>query len=81
MPSAVRKLPPKYQRFGRALATTFFMALLVSGVATYRALQPGQPLVGTWRVSGMIAWAIANPTMYFVMPRMQRFVGLFVEED
>jgi hypothetical protein len=77
---AVRKLPPSYHRVGLAFATTFFMTFLVSGVATYRALQPGQPLVGTWMVSWMVSWVIACPTMYLVMPRVRRFIGLFVEE-
>ncbi len=80
MPDAVRKLPFSYHRFALPLVTTFFMTCLVSGVATYRALNPGQPMLATWMESWMVSWVIACPTMYVVMPRVRRLLDQFIED-
>jgi len=56
------------------------MTFLVSGVATWRALGPVEGMFRTWVSSWMIAWAIAAPTMYLVLPLVRRAVGRFIEE-
>jgi hypothetical protein len=61
----VKKLPARYHRFALPLGTSFFMAFLVSGVATYRVLGWDKAMLESWMPSWMIAWAIAAPTMYF----------------
>jgi hypothetical protein len=80
VPSAVKKLPARYHRAALALGTSFFMTLLVSGVATWRALGPAEGMFLTWMSSWVIAWVIAAPTMYFVMPMVRRAVGRFIED-
>jgi len=68
-------------RFALPLGTSFFMTFLVSGVATIRAigLMPG--VIGTWMVSWMISWAIAFPTMVVMMPRVRRWLSMFVDHE
>ena len=47
-------------RFALPMGTTFFMTFLVSGVATWRAIGPGESLMEKWMTSWLIAWFIAN---------------------
>ena len=56
------------------------MTFLVSGVATWRALgiQPG--MVQTWMASWFIAWLIAAPTMFFMMPLVRRWLLRIIED-
>ncbi len=75
----MRKLPFSCHRFAMPLVTTFFMTFIVSGLATYRALGPGEPLVSTWMESWMFSWLIACPTMYFVLPRVRWLLDRFIE--
>ncbi len=63
------------------LGTSFFMTFLVSGIATWRAIGPGESLIGTWMSSWMIAWAIACPTMIFMMPRVRRWLAFVIEQE
>lgn len=76
----MKKLPAPYMRFALPLGTTFFMTFLVSGVATWRAIGLSLGAFETWMTSWMISWAIAFPAMYFVMPRVRRWLSFFIEE-
>ena len=80
MPPAVKKLPPACMRFALPFGTTFLMTFLVSGVATWRAIGPGESLIEKWMTSWMISWVIACPTMYFVLPMMRRLMSRFIEQ-
>jgi hypothetical protein len=75
-----KKLPARLFRPTLALGTSFFMTFLVSGVATWRALGVVPGMLGTWMVSWMISWAIAFPTMYYMMPRVSRWLGYLIED-
>jgi hypothetical protein len=81
VPSNVKKLPASLHRFALPLGTSFFMTFLVSGVATWRAIGPGESLLHTWMGSWMISWAIAAPTMYFMMPVVRRALRCVIEEE
>jgi hypothetical protein len=76
----VKKLPARLHRFALPIGTSFFMTFLVSGVATWRAIGPGEGLLRTWMGSWMISWAIAFPTMYFMMPVVRRWLSYVIEE-
>ena len=81
MPPNVKKLPASLLRFALPAGTSFFMTFLVSGIATWRAIGPGESLLGTWMTSWMIAWAIAAPTMYIMMPVVRRALAHVIEEE
>ena len=76
----MKKLPAHCYRFALPLGTSFFMTLLVSGVATYRVLGWDERMFVTWMASWMISWAVAAPTMYFVMPLVRRTLDRFIEQ-
>ena len=77
----MKKLPASYMRFALPMGTSFFMTFLVSGVATWRALGMGWHMINIWMTSWIISWAIAAPTMYFMMPVVRRWLSLVVEEE
>jgi hypothetical protein len=60
--------------------TTFFMTFLVSGVATFRAMGHVDGMFAKWMTSWAIAWVIAFPTMYFMMPVVRRWLSCIIEE-
>lgn len=76
----MKKLPARYLRFALAMGTSFFMTLLVSGVATYRVLGWDKAMLEFWMTSWMISWAVAAPTMYFAMPLVRRALAKVIEE-
>jgi hypothetical protein len=63
------------------LGTTFFMTFLVTGVATWRVLGWDQQMFEMWFTSWMIAWGIAAPTMFFMMPVVRRALSHLIETD
>jgi hypothetical protein len=77
----VKKLPASLLRFALPLGTSFFMTLLVSGVATWRALGVVPGMLSIWMVSWMISWAIAFPTMLVMMPIVRRWLLRVIEEN
>jgi hypothetical protein len=76
----VKKLPFRYHRFALPMGTSFFMTFLVSGVATYRALGYVDGVFAMWMTSWAIAWVIAFPTMFFMMPVVRRWLSYIIEE-
>ena len=79
--AAVKKLPPVCMRFALPLGTSLFMTFLVSGVATWRAIGPGESLINTWMTSWMISWVIAYPTMLIMMPVVRRWLRAVIEQE
>ena len=77
----VKKLPAHCHRFALPIGTTFFMTFLVSGVATWRALGWDAAMLEMWFTSWMISWAIAAPTMFFMMPVVRRTLFRLIEEN
>jgi Protein of unknown function (DUF2798) len=76
----VKKLPNRYHKYAVPLGTSFFMTFLVAGVATWRALGWDKAMLEMWLSSWMIAWAIAAPTMYIMMPVVRRALAHIIEE-
>ena len=68
-------------RFALPMGTTFFMTFLVSGIATWRAIGPGESLLEKWMTSWLIAWFIAWPTMLVMMPRVRAVLSRFIEQE
>jgi hypothetical protein len=77
----VKKLPSPYFKFALPLGTSFFMTFLVTGVATWRVLGWDWAMFKMWFSSWMIAWVIAAPTMYFMMPVVRRMLSHAIEVD
>jgi Protein of unknown function (DUF2798) len=77
----VKKLPSRFHKYALPMGTSFFMTFLVTGVATWRALGWDRAMFEMWFSSWMIAWAIAAPTMYFVMPAVRRTLSYLTEEE
>jgi hypothetical protein len=76
----VKKLPASYLRFALPMCTTVFMTFLVSGFATWRAIGTAPGMVWTWMGSWLIAWVIAAPTMFVMMPIVRRWLLRIIEE-
>ena len=76
----MKKLPARFHQYALPIGTSFFMTFLVTGVATYRVLGWDKAMVEMWFTSWMIAWAIAAPTMYAMMPVVRRALRCFIEE-
>jgi hypothetical protein len=53
---------------------------LVTGVATWRVLGWDRTMFKMWFSSWMIAWAIAAPTMFFMMPVVRRALSHIIED-
>jgi hypothetical protein len=53
----------------------------VTGVATWRALGWDLRMFEMWFTSWMIAWTIAAPTMFFMMPVVRRALSHLIETD
>lgn len=76
----MKKLPKRLFKYALPLGTTFVMTFLVTGVATYRVLGWDKAMFEMWGTSWMIAWAVACPTMYVVMPAVRRLLTRIIEE-
>ena len=76
----MKKLPAFCFKFALPLGTSFFMTFLVTGVATWRVLGWDRTMFEMWLSSWMIAWAIAAPTMFFMMPVVRRALSHIIEE-
>ena len=77
----MKKLPSRYHKYALPIGTSFFMTFLVTGVATWRVLGWDKAMVKMWFTSWMIAWAIAAPTMFFMMPVVRRALSHVFETD
>ena len=54
------------------------MSCMVSGIATFRALDGSGPFFGAWMTSWMFSWAVAFPTVLVVAPFTRRIVARLV---
>ncbi len=57
------------------------MSLMVSGIATFRALPPNTPFAPEWMGSWLSAWAVAFPAVLVVAPLTRRLVAKLVTAD
>lgn len=56
------------------------MSLLVSGIATFRAMGPDAPLMPLWASAWLTAWVVAFPVVLVVAPMARRAVALLVAD-
>lgn len=71
-----RKLAPAL--FGLILSG--LMSLLVSGIATYRAVGFSDSYAGQWISAWLTAWLVAFPVVLVVAPLARRAVALLVDD-
>lgn len=65
-------------RFGPVLFSLILsgtMSLLVSGIATYRALPPHQSFAGLWMNAWLTGWLFAFPAVMLAAPLARRAVA------
>lgn len=74
-----RKLPPRFAPVLFALILSAIMSLLVSGIATVRAVGISDPFLNTWVTSWLVAWAVAFPGLFVLAPMVRRLVERLVE--
>jgi hypothetical protein len=79
-PRRREETPARYHKYALPLGTSFFMTFLVTGVATWRVLGWDRTMFKMWFSSWMIAWAIAAPTMFFMMPVVRRALSHIIED-
>lgn len=56
------------------------MSCIVSGIATYRVLEAGAPLLSPWMNSRMFSWLVACSTVLVVAPMTRRIVARLVRK-
>ncbi len=61
------------------LGLTLIMTFLVSGVATFRALGYVDGVFIKWGESWEMSWAVAFPTMYFLMPMVRKLLTRIID--
>jgi hypothetical protein len=68
-------VPPRFAPVLFGLVLSGLMSLIVSGIATARAvgLEPG--LLGAWMGSWLFSWAVAFPTVLVMAPLARRLVA------
>ena len=71
-------IPRRYEPVLFAALLSAFMSLLVSGIATLRAVGAVPEFMGLWMSAWITAWAIAFPIALVVMPVARRLVQRLV---
>lgn len=56
------------------------MSLLVSGIATYRAVGFSHDFAGLWTSAWLTAWLVAFPVVLVVAPLARRVVALLIDD-
>jgi len=74
----MRRLPHRAQPFLFGFFLSGFMSLIVSGIATLRAVPLDGAFPVLWLLSWLSSWAIAFPTVLVVAPMVRRLVGRLV---
>lgn len=73
--------PKKYAPILFGLILSGLMSLLVSGIATFRAVGLAPNLAGLWASSWLTAWCFAFPAVLLVAPIAHKAVGRLVAKD
>lgn len=72
-------LPRKFAPALFGLVLSGLMSLLVSGIATYRAVGFSENFPGLWTGAWLTAWLVAFPVVLVVAPLARRTVALLVD--
>lgn len=57
------------------------MSLIVSGIATFRALDPADAFLPAWGAAWLVSWAVAFPVVLVVAPITRRIVARLVRAE
>lgn len=68
-------IPARYAPLLFAFILSGVMSLLVSGVATLRALGLVEGIIGLWITAWLPSWSVAFPTAFIVAPIARRLVA------
>lgn len=74
-------IPQKYASILFGFLLSGFMSLLVSGIATLRALGLPPGFVGLWLHAWLNAWLVAFPAVLVVAPLTRRLVQRLVAAE
>nr|WP_074445572.1 DUF2798 domain-containing protein [Saliniramus fredricksonii] len=78
--SVSKKLPKSFAPVLFGLLLSGLMSLIVSGIATARALGLGPDFPMAWLISWLGSWAVAFPTVLVVAPFVRRIVARVTAE-
>lgn len=74
----MRRLPASAQPILFGLLLSGLMSLIVSGIATFRAVGAAPDFLGLWATAWLTSWLVAFPTVLVVAPLVRRIVGRMV---
>ncbi|MFK7834662.1 MAG: DUF2798 domain-containing protein [Sulfitobacter sp.] len=74
-------IPARFAPVLFGLILSGLMSLLVSGIATFRAVGLSPEFLGLWFSGWLPSWVIAFPVVLFVAPFTRRIVAKLVKED
>ena len=69
------RMPPASAPYLFGLLLSAFMSLLVSGIATFKALGFSSEFLSHWAGSWLTSWVIAFPIVLVVAPIVRRMVA------
>lgn len=72
--------PQRFAPLLFGLILSGLMSLLVSGIATWRAVGFGESYVSLWLGAWLTAWMVAFPTVLVVAPLTRKLVGLLIRK-
>jgi len=73
-------IPKKYGPMLFSLILSGVMSLLVSGIATLRAVSMTDGMVSLWASAWLAAWVVAFPAVMVVSPFARKVVQLVIAE-
>ncbi|MFN3228171.1 MAG: DUF2798 domain-containing protein [Hyphomicrobiales bacterium] len=74
-------IPPRFAPILFGFILSGLMSLLVSGIATWRALGLPPEFVALWMAAWINAWIVAFPAVLVVAPITRRLVAKLVKAD
>jgi hypothetical protein len=73
-------LPPRHNAIATPFVLSMLMTIVVSGISTLTVVGLKAGWHGLWYKAWLLSWAVAFPTMVFVLPIARRLVAQFVEQ-
>jgi len=80
-PLGFAKLPAHYASVVMPFFLTMIMTGVVSLISTLRGVGFAAGFFPLWLGSWALSWAVAFPTMVFVLPRVRRLTSAFVRSE
>ena len=74
-------IPARYGPVLFSLILSGVMSFLVSGIASFRSLQPGQDFLGVWTGAWLLGWLFAFPAVMLAAPLARKVVALVVARE